>query len=290
MLLARRMEAARAHQLGRWRGYQDQSRLPHRPPRHRGRGPGESLRQRYRRARRHAAVLPGLFRDRKTGSRRGRAGGGGPRARLPPQRLRADRRRDRRDARPLCARRIRPGGLHRGRSRAARAADGQAHPTGRHPNVYSRARKLLFEVAGYAPTTVVPELAGTVADALLQVHRSYLKPIRALVDQGLLRGAAHITGDGLTDNTPRMLPEGLAPQIDPGAWTIPPIFELLRRLGSLPEDDYRRTFNLGIGMILAVPRAHARRAEEMLRKLGEPYLVAGQVVLQKRRGPRVVYR
>jgi phosphoribosylformylglycinamidine cyclo-ligase len=87
-----------------------------------------------------------------------------------------------------------------------------------------------------------------------------------------------------------MLPEGLAAQIDTGAWTIPPIFELLRRSGNLPEDDYRRTFNLGIGMMLAVPRARMRRAGEVLRKLGEPYLVAGQVVPQKRGGPRVVYR
>jgi phosphoribosylformylglycinamidine cyclo-ligase len=87
-----------------------------------------------------------------------------------------------------------------------------------------------------------------------------------------------------------MLPEGLAAQIDTGAWTIPPIFELLRRLGNLPEDDYRRTFNLGIGILLAVPASRIRRAGELLRKLREPYVVAGQVVPQKRRGPRVVYR
>ena len=162
--------------------------------------------------------------------------------------------------------------------------------TGLHTNGYSLASKLLFEVAGFAPSTFLPELGATVADALLQVHRSYLKPIRALADAGLLRGAAHITGGGLTDNTPRMLPEGLAAQIDTGAWTIPPIFELLRRLGNLPEDDYRRTFNLGIGILLAVPASRIRRAGELLRKLREPYVVAGQVVPQKRRGPRVVYR
>lgn len=162
--------------------------------------------------------------------------------------------------------------------------------TGLHTNGYSLARKLLFEVAGYDASTVVPELEGTVADALLQVHRSYLKPVRALARKGLLRGAAHITGGGLTENTPRMLPAGLAAEIDTGAWTIPPIFELLRRLGKLPEDDYRRTFNLGIGMILAVSGKRARRAEVVLRKLGEPCFAAGRVVAQKRRGPRVVYR
>ena len=162
--------------------------------------------------------------------------------------------------------------------------------TGLHTNGYSLARKLLFDVAGYGPSSVVPELGEPVADALLRVHRSYLKPIRALAGKGLLRGAAHITGGGLTDNTPRMLPEGLAAEIDMGAWTIPPIFELLRRLGNIPEDDYRRTFNLGIGMVLAVSRAQARRTEQTLLEMGEPFYAIGNVVPRKRGGPRVVYR
>ena len=89
---------------------------------------------------------------------------------------------------------------------------------------------------------MLPETGGTVADALLAVHRSYLKPIRALMEASLLRGAAHITGGGITDNTPRMLPEGLAISIDTQAWRIPPLFELLRRIGNIPEDDFRRTF------------------------------------------------
>src|SRR5579862_2128013 len=129
---------------------------------------------------------------------------------------------------------------------------------GLHTNGYSLARKLLFEVAGYGPATIVPELGGTVADALLQVHRSYLKPVRALAEAGLLRGAAHITGGGLTDNIPRTLPDGMAAEIDTAAWTIPPIFELLRKLGNTPEADYRRTFNLGVGMVLAVGERQLR--------------------------------
>ena len=79
--------------------------------------------------------------------------------------------------------------------------------TGLHTNGYSLARKLLFEVAGYGPKTLLPEVGATVGDALLAVHRSYLKPIRALMAAGLLHGAAHITGGGITDNTPRMLPK-----------------------------------------------------------------------------------
>jgi phosphoribosylformylglycinamidine cyclo-ligase len=162
--------------------------------------------------------------------------------------------------------------------------------TGLHTNGYSLARKLLFEVGGHTAASVVPELGGTVGDALLKVHRSYLKPIRALLDAGLLRGAAHITGGGITDNTPRMLPEGLAAEIDTSAWKIPPIFEFLRRLGNVPEDDYRRTFNLGVGMILAVSRAQAQRAELVLRKSRERCFRIGTVVARNRGGPRVEYR
>lgn len=162
--------------------------------------------------------------------------------------------------------------------------------TGLHTNGYSLARKLFFEVAGYKPDTFVPELDTTAADELLKVHRSYLRPIRTLAGEGLLRGAAHITGGGITDNTPRMLPKGLAAAIDTTAWTVPPVFELLRRLGSIPEDDWRRTFNLGIGMVLAVPRRRAARAIALLEKLREKPIALGEVVPHLRGRPRVEYR
>jgi len=162
--------------------------------------------------------------------------------------------------------------------------------TGLHTNGYSLARKLLFEVAGFGPKTLLPEVGSTVADALLAVHRSYLRPIRALMAERLLRGAAHITGGGITDNTPRMLPKGLAASIDTTAWKIPPIFEVLRGIGNIPEEDYRRTFNLGVGMILAVPARGAARAEQALRKLGETPFRVGSVIARKRGGDGVVYR
>jgi phosphoribosylformylglycinamidine cyclo-ligase len=161
---------------------------------------------------------------------------------------------------------------------------------GLHTNGYSLARKLLFETAGLGPSAVLPETGGTVADALLAVHRSYLKPIRALMEARLLRGAAHITGGGITDNTPRMLPDGLAIAIDTQAWRIPPLFELLRRIGNIPEDDFRRTFNLGAGMILAVPARGAVRAEAVLSRLGETPFRIGTVTAAKRGRPRVEYR
>jgi phosphoribosylformylglycinamidine cyclo-ligase len=125
---------------------------------------------------------------------------------------------------------------------------------------------------------------------LLAVHRSYLKPIRALLDTGLLRGAAHITGGGITDNTPRMLPKGLGVSIDTNAWRIPPIFEVLRRIGKVPDDDYRRTFNLGVGMILAVPARGAAKAEAILQGMSESAFRIGFVIPHGRSRPRVEYR
>jgi len=162
--------------------------------------------------------------------------------------------------------------------------------SGLHTNGYSLARKLLFEVAGYGPNTALPEVGKTVADALLAPHRSYLKPIRALIGAGLLHGAAHVTGGGITDNTPRMLPKGMGVVIDTSSWKTPPLFELLRRIGNIPEEDYRRTFNVGVGMILAVPRAGSGRAEAELRKLKEKPFRIGEVVARKRGAPLVEYR
>src|SRR6202162_389173 len=108
---------------------------------------------------------------------------------------------------------------------------------GLHTNGYSLARKLLFEVAGYR---IDPSLA----DELLKVHRSYLKPIRALIDAKMLKGAAHITGGGITDNLPRILPEGLVARVDVSAWTIPPIFERLREHGHIDPGDLRASIDL----------------------------------------------
>jgi phosphoribosylformylglycinamidine cyclo-ligase len=162
--------------------------------------------------------------------------------------------------------------------------------TGLHTNGYSLARKLLFETAGYGPDTLLPEVGATVADALLAVHRSYLKPIQVLTAMGRLHGAAHITGGGITDNTPRMLPPGLAVFIDTQSWRIPPLFELLRRIGNIPEDDYRRTFNLGVGIILAVPVRAASKASSALQKLGESPFLIGRVIAHRPGRPRLEYR
>ncbi len=151
---------------------------------------------------------------------------------------------------------------------------------GLHTNGYSLARKLLFEVAGY-------RMDPSLAEELLKVHRSYLKPIRALIDARMLRGAAHITGGGITDNLPRILPSGLAAQIDVSSWTIPPIFERLREIGNIEPAEYRRTFNLGIGMILVVAKRNVAKTRATLALLGEPCPEIGEVVEGRRE--RVIY-
>ncbi len=160
--------------------------------------------------------------------------------------------------------------------------------TGLHTNGYSLARKLLFEVAGHSPSTTLDALRTTIGDELLKLHRSYLKPLRALHEAGLLKGAAHITGGGITDNTPRILPKGLGVRIEIGSWPVLPIFELLRNIGRIPEDDWRRTFNLGIGMIFVVSGRDLSKAAAILKKLKEPWYQIGAVV--RTRGERVTYQ
>ena len=162
---------------------------------------------------------------------------------------------------------------------------------GLHTNGYSLARKLLFEVAGYQIDSLLPDLGETAADALLRVHRSYASALRALRKAKLLKGAAHITGGGITDNTPRMLPAGTAAQIDRGSWEVPRLFTLLQEIGEVPEDDWRRTFNLGIGMIVCVSAKEQAKAIRTLAKAGFPALPIGEVVKSKKSAkPQVLYR
>ncbi len=161
--------------------------------------------------------------------------------------------------------------------------------TGLHTNGYSLARKLLFEVGGYKVDSEVPELGGTVGAELLKVHRSYLGAITLLHDAGLLKAAAHITGGGITDNLPRVLPKGTGAEIDTAAWPELPVFTLLKKLGNMPEDDYRRTFNTGIGMVLVVGEKKAAKAAKLLEKAKEQVYVIGRIV-KAGKGAKVAYK
>jgi phosphoribosylformylglycinamidine cyclo-ligase len=123
---------------------------------------------------------------------------------------------------------------------------------GLHTNGYSLARKLFFEIAGFTADTRVDELGCTASEELLKPHRSYLGAIGDLLESGVIKGLAHITGGGLLENIPRILPEGTAAEITAGSWPVLPVFDLLARLGNVPELEMYRTFNMGIGMVVVV--------------------------------------
>lgn len=162
--------------------------------------------------------------------------------------------------------------------------------SGLHTNGYSLARKLFFDVAHLKLDSVLPETGTVLADELLRVHASYLKPITALLKAGSLSAAAHITGGGVTDNLPRALQKGLAAAIHTDSWRPPPLFDMLRAIGEIPEADWRRTFNLGAGMILVIPSGRVNSALRTLKRTGEKPWIIGEVIQQRRGKGRVEYR
>jgi phosphoribosylformylglycinamidine cyclo-ligase len=142
--------------------------------------------------------------------------------------------------------------------------------SGLHTNGYSLARRIAFEIVGLRVDSHVAELGGPIGQTLLAPHRSYLPVIRPSLSSGLIKGMAHITGGGITDNLPRILPEGTAAVIDRSAWQVPPIFQWLQRSGSVSDDDMLRTFNMGIGLIVVCADADAGRLIVELARAGEP--------------------
>jgi phosphoribosylformylglycinamidine cyclo-ligase len=155
--------------------------------------------------------------------------------------------------------------------------------TGLHTNGYSLARKLLFEVGGYKPTQYVTAIREKAGAALMKTHRSYLHVIQKLVAAGLTTGMAHITGGGITENLPRILPKNTVAQVEIGSWPVLPIFEHLRELGNVPQDEMMRTFNMGIGLIAAIPAAKFMRAKNLLDRAEEKFYLIGRVVKGERR-------
>ncbi len=137
--------------------------------------------------------------------------------------------------------------------------------SGLHTNGYSLARRILFGELALSVDSFVDELGGTVGDVLLTPHRSYLSLVRPLLGRDLVKGMAHITGGGLTDNLPRILPAGTAALVERARWTPPPIFRFLQRTGAVPAAEMFRTFNMGIGLVLVCP---ADRLDRVLEALG----------------------
>ncbi|MBK7391987.1 MAG: phosphoribosylformylglycinamidine cyclo-ligase [Chloracidobacterium sp.] len=122
--------------------------------------------------------------------------------------------------------------------------------TGLQTNGYSLARKLFFEIGGYAADSYIDELGSTVGEALLATHASFLPQIGPLLDSGVIKGLVHITGGGFLENIPRILPDGVSVEIQRGTWTELPIFGMMQRLGNVETHEMFRTFNMGIGMVV----------------------------------------
>jgi phosphoribosylformylglycinamidine cyclo-ligase len=149
--------------------------------------------------------------------------------------------------------------------------------SGLHSNGYSLARKVLLKDRAFAWDEKVPGSAQTLAEALLCPTRIYVKTLLTLFKQHTVKGAAHITGGGLVENVPRMLPEGLEAVIDRHAWDVPPIFRWIQECGHLEEEDMVRTFNMGIGMVIIVPEKEADAVLNAAGDCGEKAVVIGQV-------------
>ena len=156
---------------------------------------------------------------------------------------------------------------------------------GLHTNGYALARRVLFDTLGLDHQSVIPGV-GKAGEVLLQPHLSYLKPLLPLVEQRALHAMAHITGGGLTDNVPRVLPDSLDARIKLGSWPVLPIFKLLFEQGKVERDEMLRVFNMGIGMVLMVSPDDVDRVSRHFAQIGQRFFFIGNVV---KGSGRVVY-
>jgi phosphoribosylformylglycinamidine cyclo-ligase len=154
---------------------------------------------------------------------------------------------------------------------------------GLHTNGYSLARKLLFEVGHYSAETYVNEIKNKVGNELMRTHKSYWPVVKKLMDGECVSALAHITGGGLSENLPRVLPRGTAAIIELGSWPVLPIFEHLQTLGNVPQDEMLRTFNMGLGMLLVVPSKKFKKAQTVLERVGEKAYTVGRIVKGERK-------
>ena len=152
--------------------------------------------------------------------------------------------------------------------------------TGLHTNGYSLARHIVFEKLNLKVGSKVGGLEAPIGEELLRVHRSYLKPVQNLLEKKLLKGMAHITGGGLLENIPRILPEETAVVIEK-TWPLPPLFDFLVRAGSVTESERYRVFNMGIGMVLVIEPGNLSAVEASLKKNNEKFFLIGQVTEYK---------
>lgn len=148
--------------------------------------------------------------------------------------------------------------------------------SGLHTNGYSLARDIVFNRLKLKVDSAVDGLSRTIGEELLAVHRSYLKPVRALINGGMIKGMAHITGGGFIDNIPRILPDGLGARIET-IWPVPPIFQFLVDAGKMSKKERYRVFNMGIGMVLIIDKNNLSKVEKALTAGKEKFYLIGQV-------------
>jgi phosphoribosylformylglycinamidine cyclo-ligase len=149
--------------------------------------------------------------------------------------------------------------------------------SGLHSNGYSLARKVLLDAGRLKLHQQMPELGRSLGEELLEPTRIYAKIIRALSAKYPIKGAAHITGGGIPGNLPRILPEGRRAWINRGSWPVPPVFDLIQKIGRVSREEMDRTFNNGLGMILVVGKRHVDGVTSMLKKMRESYFLIGEI-------------
>ena len=161
--------------------------------------------------------------------------------------------------------------------------------SGLHSNGYSLVRQVLFERRQHQVTDYIPELSGPLGEELLKPTRIYVETVLNLLRDFPLRGIAHITGGGLTDNVPRILPKSCQAIIQRQSWPVPPIFHFLQERGNIPEEEMLRTFNNGIGMVVVVNEEQVADVLLRLQGLNEQGFVIGEIVARKNGDPPLVY-
>jgi phosphoribosylformylglycinamidine cyclo-ligase len=161
--------------------------------------------------------------------------------------------------------------------------------TGLHSNGYSLARRVLFDQRKLTVASRMPELDRPLGDVLLTPTRIYARQILGLVEKFPIKGIAHITGGGITENLPRVFPMGVRARIHRGSWSVPPIFSIICRLGSVEREEMHRVFNMGIGLTLVVPADAAATVLEKAKASGEQGWLIGEIVASSDGGPEVEY-
>jgi phosphoribosylformylglycinamidine cyclo-ligase len=161
--------------------------------------------------------------------------------------------------------------------------------TGLHSNGYSLARRVLLDQAKLSVTSRLPELDQPLGDVLLTPTRIYAKQVLAMIQEHPINGIAHITGGGITENLPRVFPSGVRAQVRRSAWSVPPIFQTIARLGQVEREEMYRVFNMGIGLILVVPASTAQAVIARATALGDPACRIGTIVSSTGAEPLVEY-